>query len=126
MTDAQITRAYPDLPEELARVAVLGEVLDMAREMKLRQREIQAAKNKPQELTELISSLGLVADISNAEKTMTSTIVATLAQVSEQDLQAGLDLDLLSSEDHREALTVLRTMKLQRGRSNEQEQEFEA
>jgi len=47
MTDAQITRAYPDLPDALARVAVLGDTLDMAREMKLRQREIQAAKNKP-------------------------------------------------------------------------------
>jgi len=126
MTDAQITRAYPDLSEELARVAVLGDTLDMAREMKLRQREIQAAKNKPQELEKLISSLGLVAELADAEKITTSTIVTILAQVTEEDLQAGLDLELISPDDLSEALAALRTMKLQRGRSNEQEQEFEA
>jgi len=35
MTDALITRKYPDLADELARVVVLGVTLNMAKDMEL-------------------------------------------------------------------------------------------
>jgi len=126
MTDAQITRAYPDLPDELARVAVLGDTLGMAKDMELTLRDLEAAEGDKAKVDALVKSAGLQSEITDAKATATKTIVAVLAQVSEQDLQAGLDLKLLSPEDHREALTVLRTMKLQRGRSPEQERDFQA
>jgi len=126
MTDAQITRAYPDLPDALVRVAVLGDTLDMAKDMEFTLCELEAVGDDKAAVDALLKGAGLQSEITDAKAIATKTIVAILAQVSEQDLQAGLDLDLISSEDHREALTAMRTMKLQRGRSNEQEQEFEA
>jgi len=126
MTDTQITRLYPDLPDELARVAVLGDTLGMAKDMELTLRDLEAAGHDKPKFDDLVARVGRPSEVESAQSTATKTIVAILAQGSEQDLQAGLDLKLLSIEDHREALTVLRTMKLQRGHSPDQERDFQA
>jgi len=65
------------------------------------------------------------SEIEDAQATATKTIVAILDQVSEQDLQADLDMDLLSTEDHREALKTIRKMALERGQSPGTEPELE-
>jgi len=125
MTDTQITRTHPDLPKELALVAVLSETLDMAKDIELTLRDLEATGDDQGKVEELLKSAGLQSEIEDAQSTATKTIVAILAQVSEQDLQAGLDLDLLSADDHREALQAMRTMALERGRSNEQDRDLE-
>lgn len=125
MTEARIAREFPDLSEAQSLVALLGETLGMAREMKFTQQEIDAAGTDAQKVEDLLSSAGLVEEIEYAEKTATATIVEILARVSEKDLETGRDHDLLSPEDYREALTAKRTMELARGRAPEQERDLE-
>ncbi len=125
MSEARIAHAFPDLTEAQSLVALLGETLSMARDMKLVQSEIGEAGNDTQKVEDIISRTGLVAEIEAAEKTASTTIVEILAQVSEQDLKDGFDMGTLSSEDYREALTAKRTMSLARGRAPEQECDLE-
>ncbi|MBL4692865.1 MAG: hypothetical protein JKY92_05995 [Magnetovibrio sp.] len=112
MTDAQITRKYPDLSAELAQVAVLGVTLNMAKDMELALCNLEAEGGE-----ELVQSLGSPSEIIEAQATASKTIAAILNQVSEQDLQAGLDLDLLSAEDHRAFVKTIRMMALERAQS---------
>ena len=126
MTNAQIARAYSDLPESLARVALLCETLEMGKEMKLSQAKIDAARHDEERLNELLVQTGLPKEIEAAEQTITQTMVALIEKISEQDLEAGRDKGLLSAEDYQEALTAKRTMELARVRPEEPEQEREA
>ena len=121
MTDARISRAFPDLPEPLALVALLGETLDMARGMQLSRDDIAAAGADAGQVADLIARTGLLEEIDAAERTTTSTIVELLARVSERDLEEGRDQGLLSPEDFREALSAKRRMSLARDRAVERE-----
>jgi len=125
MTAAQITRAHPDMPHEIALVAVLGETLDMAKNIEITLQDLKTAENDKAQVEELLKSAGLQSEIKDAQAATRKTIVAILDQVSEQDLQAGLDMDLLSIDDHREALIAKRKMELERGQSPETEPELE-
>lgn len=125
MTNTRIARVYPDLSEDLARVALLGETLTLARDMKLSRQEIDAKSTDAEQVADLLSRTGLVEEIESAEQTAATTVVELLTLVSEEDLEQGLFQGLLSSEDYQEALTAKRTMSLQRGRKSEREQERE-
>ncbi len=111
MTDARISRAFPDLPEPL----------DMARGMQLSRDDIAAAGADAGQVADLIARTGLLEEIDAAERTTTSTIVELLARVSERDLEEGRDQGLLSPEDFREALSAKRRMSLARDRAVERE-----
>lgn len=121
MTDTRIARAFPDLPEPLALVALLGETLGLARGMRLSRQEIDEAEGKPEQIAELLSQTGLLTEIAAAEQAATATIVELLAQISETDLEQGRDNGLLLPEDFREALAAKRTLLLKRARTQEQE-----
>ena len=125
MSDVRIARAFPDLPENQALVALLGETLGLARGMKLSRQGIDAAGADAEQVKELLSQTGLMDEIDDAEKATTATVVELLAKVSEQDLEQGLNQGLLSSEDCREAFTAKRTMSLQRGRTSERDHDLE-
>ena len=126
MTDAQIAHAQPNLSEAQALLALLSETLEMARDMKITQSELEAAGADTAQAKDLITSAGLVSEIEAAEKTAHATVVQILTQVSEQDLQDGRDKGLLTPEDYQEALTAKRTLSLARGRSSERDHDREA
>ncbi len=125
MTEARIARVYPDLPEPLALVALFGETLGMAREMKVTRLEVDAAKGDAGQVAELVLRTGLEDEIEAAEKTATTTIVELLARVSEGDLRDGRDRGLLSPEDYGEVLTAKRTLSLQQSRAQSDERDRE-
>jgi len=126
MTDAQLAHAFPDLTEAQALLALLSETLEMARDMKLTQSDLEAAGVGTEQAKELIASAGLTEEIAAAEKTAHATVVQILSRVSEQDLEEGRDKGLLTTEDYQEALTAKRTMSLSKSRSTERESEHEA
>ena len=121
MTDARIARAFPDLPEPLALVALLGETLGFARDIKLTRQEISDAGDDAEKVASLLSEAGLLTEIAAAEQTATATIVELLARISEADLEQGHNKGLLSPEDFREALIAKRTLSLKRTRTPQQE-----
>lgn len=125
MTNTQIARAFPGLSEGQALVALLGETLEMARDMKLTQNDLEVAGAGTEQAKSLIESAGLSEEIEAAEKTAHATVVEILARVSEDDLKDGLNKGLLTPDDHREALKAKRTLSLARGRSAEREDERE-
>ena len=125
MTDTHIAHAFPNLSEGQALLALLSETLEMARDMKLTQSDLEAAGVGTEQAKELITSAGLKEEIAAAEKTAHATVVQILTRVSEQDLQDGRDKGLLTSDDYQEALTAKRTLSLARGRAQAHETERE-
>ena len=109
MSEARIARAYPHLSPALARVALLGETLELARTMELATGE----------------RAGNQAEVEAAKHAAMGTIVELIAQITERDLEAGLAQDLLSRDDFDEALKAKRTMSLTRNRAAERESERE-
>lgn len=107
MTDVRIARAYPDLPENLARVALLRETLELAQSLEMVTDDVAGGKE----------------DVAEAQQAAPSTIVELIAQISEQDLKAGLEKELISEEDYNETLIAIRKMELSRNRSLERENE---
>lgn len=97
----------------------------MARDIKSARQDIEAAGKDGKQAEDLLSSTGLIAEIEAAEKTAHSTVVEILAQITEQDIEAGRDKGLLTPEDYAQALTAKRTMSLARGRTSEQERDRE-
>lgn len=125
MTDARIVHAFPDLPEHLARVALLGETFRVSCQIKISRQEIDAAEGDAEQVKELIALLGFPEDMAFAEEAATATILELLTLVSEQDLEEGRDQGLLAPEDFEAALKVKRSMALERGRVREAEAELE-
>ncbi|MBL4747598.1 MAG: hypothetical protein JKY17_02045 [Magnetovibrio sp.] len=120
MTDALITRKYANLADELARVAVLGVTLNMAKDMELALRNLGAKGGDT-----FVQSVGFPSETSEAQATASKTIAGLLAQVLEQYLQAGLDLDLLSTEDRRKFVKTSRVMALERAQSRTPDHDLE-
>lgn len=121
MTDARIARSHPGLSETESLVALLTESLELARGIELTRNDLGAAGGDDRRVRELLTAAGMAEEIESAGKTVQATVVDILARLSERDLQAGLDQGLLSPDDHAEALTILRTLSLARGRSPLQE-----
>ncbi|WP_413207876.1 hypothetical protein [Rhodospirillum sp. A1_3_36] len=125
MTDAQIARAYPHLSEPMARVALLGEALEMTRDLAAARLEFAEAAKSKAVVDEIISRRGTLAEIENAEEVARRYILDVLTKLSEQELEEGREKGLLSSEDQREALKAIRTMSLQRGRTDGRDKDRE-
>ncbi len=125
MTDAWITRTYPHLSDSMGRVALLGEILEMARDLSDTRREISEAAQDNEKLEAIFSRRGTVAEIEKAEQVTAQSVVDLLAKLSEKDLQDGRDKGLISPEDYREALKAQRTMALSRSRAEERDQDRE-
>ena len=124
MTDTRIAHAFPDLSEGQALLARLSATFEMARDLKMTQREIDGADAG--RAKEIIDSAGSPEELSEAEKTAHATVLKILARISEDDLKAGLEAGLLLPEDYQDALKAMRAMSLNRGRSTEREHDREA
>ena len=124
MTDTRMARAYPDLSEGQALMALLSETLEIARDLETTHRDLKAAKGDA--LDSLIASAGLPEEIEAAGRAAQATALDILNRVSEEDLESGPNAGLLTPDDFTDALKAKRTMSLARGRSSERENEREA
>jgi len=124
MTEARIAHAHPDLSDDQALLALLGETLEMARDLEITRRGLQEKSGA--ELSALVKSAGLPEEIESAAKAAQTTVLEILSRISEQALEAGRDKGFLSPEDYREALKAKRTLSLSRGRATERENGREA
>lgn len=89
MTDTRIAHAFSGHSDDQSLLALLSETLDMTRDLKQTQGDIEAVGIGAEQAKELIASAGLADEIEAAEKTAQATVLEILNHVSEKDLEHG-------------------------------------